>query len=103
MVAEERTYDVACSAEREQSCVLELSPLMQAGQYSLALTLHELGAPRFVPKCPRTAIWPPATSEHRYSLASGLGPRCEPSPHGCQRELAMALWCLPEAGERRRV
>ena len=46
MVAEERTYDVACSAEREQSCVLELSPLMQAGQYSVALTLHELGAPR---------------------------------------------------------
>ena len=46
MVAEERTYDVACSAEREQSCVLELSPLMQAGQYSLALTLHELKAPR---------------------------------------------------------
>jgi hypothetical protein len=46
LVAEERTYDVACSAEREQSCVLELSPLMQAGQYSLALTLHELGAPR---------------------------------------------------------
>lgn len=52
-VAEERTYDVACSAEREQSFVLELSPLMQAGQYSLALTLHELGAPRLCQKCPR--------------------------------------------------
>jgi hypothetical protein len=26
-----------------------------------------------------TAIWPSATSEHRYSLASGLGPSCEPS------------------------
>lgn len=58
LVTEERTYDVACSAEREQSCVLELSPLVQAGQYSLTLTLHELGAPRSCQSALAQAVCP---------------------------------------------
>ena len=68
--AEERTYDVACSAEREQSCVLELSPLMQAGQYSLALTLHELGAPRLCQSALAHATCSPCPCGHPHHLRS---------------------------------
>ena len=42
---------------------------------------------------------PPLQRPHLVAHCYELGPRGEPSPRGCQREAAAALWCLPNAAD----
>ena len=70
LVMEEKMYEISGTGEREETFSMEFGPLPQAGQYSLALTLHELGAPRLCQSALAHATCSPCPCGHPHHLRS---------------------------------